>query len=75
MIMGPNKGACFQDRIDDLLDDSTFLGVGLASMESQSVRPLAMITLCEILHQLRKSLTLPQLEKVRGSQQQQRYWE
>lgn len=61
VVIKPNAAntCLLQNHIDDVLDDSTLMGAGLASMES--LRPLAVMTLCEILHHVRKTLSLAQV--------------
>ncbi len=62
VISGPNKAAAFANYIEDVLDESTLMGHGLAAMDN--LRPLALMTLCEILHHVRKIMSLEQLAKV-----------
>jgi transformation/transcription domain-associated protein len=61
MVAGPNK-ACLLDIVDVLLDDNPMLPNHLASMDV--LRPVSVMTVCEILHVLRKQLTLHQLGRV-----------
>ncbi|WIA37453.1 hypothetical protein OEZ86_014371 [Tetradesmus obliquus] len=59
VLTGPQKAACFAGVIDDVLAEGVLLGSSMASMEA--LRPLSVMTFCEIVHHTRKSFSLEQL--------------
>eukprot|EP00879_Flechtneria_rotunda_P005042 GHRR01005319.1.p1 GENE.GHRR01005319.1~~GHRR01005319.1.p1 ORF type:complete len:3477 (+),score=1416.33 GHRR01005319.1:1112-11542(+) len=62
LLASPQKGACFVNNIDEILRPGTLLNHSMASMDT--LKPLLVMTMCEVLHHVRKSFNLDQLSKV-----------